>query len=155
MPYGSFCTRALGWWQKKYSPGPFIGEGLAWNIQVVVSLERRNRHENHPAGWRSPVYKVGAEIVGFRWEVPCACFFICFICVVWPDFFPASYWREYTALCGLPELLFYLAFYDDPRAPLGVREVRDEQPHREKRSNPLPFDHGKYGNCHCHQCGFL
>mgnify|MGYP001109657060 CR=1 FL=1 len=45
--------------------------------------------------------------------------------------------------------------FDDPRAPLGDREVRDEQPHREKRSSPLFFDHGKYGNCHCHQCGFL
>ena len=43
---------------------------------------------------------------------------------------------------------------DDSRAPLRVREVCDEQPHREKRS-PLFFGHGKYGNFHSHQCGFL
>jgi hypothetical protein len=47
------------------------------------------------------------------------------------------------------------AAYDDPRDPLGGREERDEQPHRKKRSSPLFFDHGKYGNCHCYQCGFL
>ena len=53
-------------------------------------------------------------------------------------------------------VLCFAALWDDPRTPLGVvREVRNEQPHREKRSSPLPFDHNKYGNCHCHQCGFL
>ena len=36
-------------------------------------------------------------------------------------------------------------FRGDPRAPLWVREVRDEQPKNV---------HGKYGICHCHQCGF-
>ena len=44
---------------------------------------------------------------------------------------------------------------DDPRAPLGVRGVHDEQPHRKMRSNLRLFDHGKYGNCHCRQSGFL
>jgi hypothetical protein len=38
---------------------------------------------------------------------------------------------------------FIRALLDDPRAPLGAREVRNEQPHREKRSNPLSFDNGK------------
>jgi hypothetical protein len=44
---------------------------------------------------------------------------------------------------------------DDPRAQLGVREVRAEQPHREKRSSPLSFDNGKYGQFHCHQSSFF
>ena len=39
-----------------------------------------------------------------------------------------------------------LCYLDDPGAPLGVREVRDEQPRREKRSSPLPFDSGKYSH---------
>jgi hypothetical protein len=32
--------------------------------------------------------------------------------------------------------------------------VRDEQPHREKRSSPLFFDHDTYGNCHGRNVAF-
>jgi len=43
----------------------------------------------------------------------------------------------------------------DPRASLGVQEVRGELEKAQLPAGLLVLDHGKYGNFHCRQYSFL